>query len=91
MKESVLGVGSSIHPLQFYGGALVSDPAGKAALLRNFFDGKQSMDVVDCSASCHRRPKLCSFAFWSREVRRLLSDELDPHGGVDPPGFFPVF
>ena len=34
--------------MQSVGGALVSDPAGKAALLRNFFDGEQSRDVVDC-------------------------------------------
>ena len=40
MKESVLGVGSTIPPLLSDGGALVSDPAGKAALLSNFFDGK---------------------------------------------------
>ena len=90
MKESVFGVCSSIPPMQSVGGALVSDPAGKAALLSNYFDGKQSRDVVGCSASCHRRPKLCTFAFRSREVRRLLL-ELDPHGGVDPLGFFPVF
>ena len=36
LKESVLGVGSSIPPLQSDSGALVSDPAGKAALLNIF-------------------------------------------------------
>ena len=36
LKESVLGVSSSIPPLQSDGGALVSDAAGKAALLSNF-------------------------------------------------------
>ena len=78
MKDSVLGVGSCIPPMQSDGGALVSDPSGKAALLSNSFDGKQSRDVVGCPAYCHRRPKLCTFAFRSREVRRLHS-ELDPH------------
>ena len=39
IEESVLGVDSSILPLQFDGGALVSDPACKAALLSKFFDG----------------------------------------------------
>ena len=62
MKESVLGVGSSIPPLQTDGGALVSDPAGKAVLLSSYFDGKQSKDDVDCPASCHRRSKLCTRA-----------------------------
>ena len=90
MKELVLGVGSSIPPLQSDGGAHVSDPAGKAALLSNFFDVKQSGDVVGCPVSCHRRPKLCTFAFRSHEVRRLLS-KLDPYGRVDPLGFFPMF
>ena len=62
----------------------------KAAQLSNSFDGKQFRDVVGCPAFCHRRPKLCTFAFKAREVRRLLS-ELDPFGGVDPLGFFPRF
>ena len=81
MKEPVLG--SSIPPLQYNVGVLVSDPADKAALLRTFFDGKQSRDVVSFPAPCHHKPDLCTFAFRSCEVRRLLS-ELDPHGGVDP-------
>ena len=63
MKELFLGVGSSIPPLQSDVGALVSDPAGKAALLINFLDGKQFKDVVDCPASSHSRSKLCTFAF----------------------------
>ena len=87
MKESVLGVSSSFPPLQSDGGALVSDPAGKADQLSNFVDGEQSRDV-DCQASCHSRSKLSTFAFRSREVRRLLS-ELDPHVEVDLIGIFP--
>ena len=90
LKKSVQGVGSSIPPLQSDGGALVSDPTGKAALLSNFFDGKHSMDVVDCPISCHRRSKLCTFAFRLREVQLLLS-ELDLHGEGDPLGCFPMF
>ena len=35
-------------------------------------------------------PKLCTFDFMSREVRRLHS-ELDPLGGVDSLGFFSMF
>ena len=60
-----MGVGSSISPLQSDGGALVSDPAGNAALLSSFFDRKQSRDV-DCPASWNHRFKLCTFR--SRQV-----------------------
>ena len=48
------------------------------------------MRVVNCPAFCHRRPKLYTFAFISRDVLLLLS-ELDPHDGVDQLGFFPSF
>ena len=81
---------SSILSLQSDGGAFVSELAVEAALLSYFFDGKQSRDVIGCHASYHRRPKLRTFTFRSREARRLLS-ELDPHGGVDPLGFFLCF
>ena len=67
MNESVLGVGSSIPPLQSGGGALVSDPAGKAALSSNFVDGKQSKDVVDFPVSIHSSTKFYTFAFRSRK------------------------
>ena len=64
--------------------------SGKATLLSNLFDGKQSRDVVDCTASCHRRSKFCTFAFRSHEYGRLLS-VLDPHSGVCHLGFFLMF
>ena len=90
MKESVLGVGSSIPPIQSDGGTLVSDPVANAALLSNFFDRKQSRDVIDCPASFHRMFKLYTYIFRSHEVWRLLS-EPDPHGGVHPLGLFHCF
>ena len=40
--------------------------------------------------TCHPSPSLTSFAFRSSEVRRLLLD-LDPYGGTDPSGMFPLF
>ena len=40
--------------------------------------------------TCHPSPSLTTFAFRSREVRRLLLD-LDPYGGTDPLGVFPLF
>ena len=90
MKRSVLGFGSSIPLLQTDGVALGSDPACMAALLINFFEGKQSRDLANRSASCHHRAKLRTFAFMSRDVRRLLSEH-DPYGGVDPLEFLPIF
>ena len=39
---------------------------------------------------CHPSPSFTTFAFRSSEVRRLLLD-LDPYGGTDPLGMFPLF
>ena len=72
---------SDIPPLCSPGGALVSDPAGKAELLSTWFDSKQSRDIVDLPQTCHPRPAFCGIAFRAREVERYLLD-LDPNGGV---------
>ena len=40
--------------------------------------------------SCHRRPAFCGIAFRVYEVERHPMN-LDPNGGVDPSGCFPVF
>ena len=63
---------------------------GKADLLSDHFDGKQSRESVDLPLTCHPSPCLTSFAFRSSEVRRLLLD-LYPYGGSDPVGMFPLF
>ena len=39
---------------------------------------------------CDPEPRLCSFAFRSSEVLKLLLD-LDHYGGCDPLGFYPLF
>ena len=54
------------------------------------FDSKQSREAVDLPLNCHPSPSLTTFAFRSREVRRLLLD-LDLYGGTDPLGMFPLF
>ena len=54
------------------------------------FDSKQSGEAVDLPLTCHPSPSLTTFAFRSREIRRLLLD-LDPYGGTDPLGMFPLF
>ena len=66
------------------------ESVGKADLLSDHFDGKQSRESVDLPLTCHPSPCLISFAFSSSEVRRLLLD-LDPYGGSDPLGMFPLF
>ena len=72
------------------GGGLVCESVGKADLLSDHFDGKQSRESVDLPPTCHPSPSLATFAFRSSEVRRLLLD-LDPCGGTDPLGMFLLF
>ena len=86
----MFGAESDIPPLCSPGGALVSDPAGKAELLSTWFDSKQSRDIVELPQTCHPRPAFCGIAFRAREVEQHLLD-LDPNGGVDPSGCFPMF
>ena len=66
------------------------ESVGKADLLADHFDSKQSREADDLPLTCHPSPSLTSFAFRSREVRRLLLD-LDPHSSTDPLGMFPLF
>ena len=66
------------------------ESVGKADLLSDNFDGKQSRESVDLPLTCHPSPSITSFAFRSSEVMRLLLD-LDPYEGSDPLGMFPLF
>ena len=50
------------------------ESVGKADLLSDHFDIKQSMEAVDLQLTCHPSPRLTTFAFRSSEVRRLLLD-----------------
>ena len=77
-------------PLASEIGGLVCESVGKADLLSDHFDSKQSREAVDLPLTCHPSINLTTFAFWSREVKRLLLD-LDPNGGTDPLGMFPLF
>ena len=90
LKSAVFGLRSSLPPLVGGGGGLVYESVGKADLLSDHFDGKLSWVSVDLPLTCHPSPRLTSFAFRSSEVRRLLLD-LDPYGGSDPLGMFPLF
>ena len=72
------------------GGGLVCKSVGKADLLSDHFDSKQSKEAVDLPLTCHPSPSLTTYAFRSSEVRRLLLD-LDPCGGTNPLGMFTLF
>ena len=69
---------------------LVCESVGMADLLLDHFGHKQSREAVDLLLTCHPSPSLTTFAFRSREVRRLLLD-LDFYGGIDPLGMFSLF
>ena len=77
-------------PLISEGGGLVCESVGKANLLSDHFDSKQSREAVDLPLTCNPSPSLTTFAFRSIEVRRLLLG-LDAYGGTDPLSMFPLF
>ena len=81
---------SSLPPLIGAGGGLVCESVGMADMLSADFDGKQPRDPVDQPYTCHPSPSLTTFAFRSREVKRLLLD-LDSYGSTDLLGMFPLF
>ena len=89
LKSAVFGLSSS-SPHLGGGGGLVCESGGKADLLTNNFDGKQSRESIFLPLTCHQPHLPPLFAFRSSEVRRLLS-YLDPYGGTDPLGVFPLF
>ena len=82
LMSAVFGLSSSRPTLVGGVGGLVCESVGKADLLLDHFEGKQSMESVDLPCTCHPSPSLTSFAFRSSEVRRLLLD-LDPYGALN--------
>ena len=90
LKIAVFGTNSSFPPLVNDGGGLVCESVGKADLLSDHFDSKQSREAVDLPLTCHPSPSLTTFAFRYRNIRHLLLD-LYPYGTTDPLGMFPLF
>ena len=90
LKSVVFGSSSSLPLLISEGGGLVCESVGKADLMSDHFDSKESREAVDLPLTFHPSPNLTTFAFRSSEVRRLLLD-LDPYSGTDPLGMFPLF
>ena len=66
------------------------ESVGKADLMSDHFDCKQSRESVDLPFTCHSPSYLTTFTFRSSEVRRL-SLHLDPYGCTDQLGMFPLF
>ena len=90
LKSAEFGSNSSLHLLVSEGDGLVCEPVGKADLLLDHFDSKQSREAVDLPLTCHPSLSLTTFVFRSSEVRSLLLD-LDSYGGTDPLCMFPLF
>ena len=53
LKSAVFGSSSSLPPLVSEGGGLVCESVGKADLLSDHFDSKQSNEAVDLPLTCH--------------------------------------
>ena len=64
---------SSLPSLVGGGGGLVWESVGKADLLSDDFDGKQSRESIDLPLTCHPSPRLTTFAFRSSEVISFVS------------------
>ena len=77
-------------PLISEGGGLLCESVGKADLLSDHSDSKQSREAVDLPLTCHSSPSIITFVFRSSEVMCLLLD-LDPYGGTGPFGMFVLF
>ena len=90
LKSAVFDSSSSLPSLVSDGGGLVCESVGKADLLSDHFDSKQSREAIDLPLAYHTSHCFTTFAFRSSDVRRLLLN-LDPYGGSDPLGMFPLF
>ena len=66
------------------------ESVGKADLLLDHFDSKQSREAVVLPLTCHLSPSLTTLTFRSSEVRHPLLD-LDPYGGTYTLGMSPLF
>ena len=67
LKSSVFGSSSSLYPLVGEGSGLMCESVGKADLLPDRFESKQSMGQSICHSPCHPSPSLITITF--RSVR----------------------
>ena len=87
----MFGSSSSLPPVVGGRGGLVCESVGKADLLSDYFESKQSRETVDLPFNCHLSPSLTSFDFRSREVSRLLIVRLGPLWWRLPIGYVSSF
>ena len=71
LKSALFGSSSLLPPFVSEGGGLVCESVGKADLLSDHFDRKQSREAVDLPLTCHPSLSLTSFAFRSSEMKCL--------------------
>ena len=71
LKSAVFSLSSSLPPLVGGGGGLVCESVGKADLLSDHSDGKQSRESVDLPLTCHPSPSFTSLP--SGRVRSSVS------------------
>ena len=86
----MFGSSSSLPPLVSEGDRLACESVGKADLLSDHFDSKQSREAVDLPLTFHQCPFLTTFAFRSSDEWPLLLN-LDPYDDTDSLGMFPIF
>ena len=72
LKSAVFCSSPSLPLFVSGGGGLVCESVGKTDLLSVHFDSKLSREALDLPLNCHLSPSRTTFAFRSREVRRLL-------------------
>ena len=90
LKSAVFDSSLSLPPLIGGGFGLMFELVGEADLLSDHFGSKQTVESVDLPLTCHPSPSLTTLACRLSEVRRLLLN-LDPYGGNDQLGMFPLF
>ena len=78
LTSAVFGLSSSLPPIFGRSGGLVCESVGQVDLLSDHFGGMQSRESLDLPLTCHPSP-------------RLTTVDLDPYGGSDPLGMFPLF
>ena len=87
MKKTVFGLSSSLSLLVDRGGRLIWPADIEASWFLAHFDAKQCRDSFQQPQACDPYPVLCSVAFRSSFIRKLLLD-LDLYGGNDSDGMF---
>ena len=66
LKSALFGSSSSFRLLVNEGGRLVCESVGKADLLSDYFESKQSREAVDLPLTSYSSPSLTTLIFTSR-------------------------